>query len=106
MRQRVEELPGRGVLPGAGRVQPVRGPDGQLDAARGRVDRGRGRAARQHGRAVRAAQQPVPVDRAQVPHVQPGHRGLLHGPVPAAHRAHGRPVHRPLFQLRHILAEG
>jgi len=93
------------VPSGAGRFQPVRGPDGKLDAAGGRVDRGRGRAARQHGRAVRVAQQPVPVDRAQVPHVQPGHRGLLHGPLSAVHRRDGRLFHRTLFQLRHILAE-
>lgn len=93
------------MLPGAGRVQPVRGPDGQLDASRGRVDRGRGRATRQPGRAVRVAQQPVPVDRPEVPHVQLGHRRLLHGPIPVAHRPHGRPVHRSLFQPRHILAE-
>lgn len=61
------------MLSGAGRVQSLRGPDGQLDPTGGRVDRDRGRAARQLGRAVRVAQQPFQVDRAQVPHVQPGH---------------------------------
>lgn len=105
VRQRVEELFGGQVLPGAGRVQPLRRPDGQLDATRGRVDRGRGRAARQLSRAVRAAQQPVPVDRAKVPHVQLGHGRLLHGAVPVADRPDGRPVNRSLFQPRHILAE-
>lgn len=30
---------------------------------------GSGRASRKHGRPVRVTQQPIPVDRAQVPHV-------------------------------------
>lgn len=82
----------------------MRGPDGQLDPSGGRVDRGRSGTARQHGRAVRAAQQPFPIDRAQVPHVQPGHGRLLYGTVPVAHRADGRSIDRTVFQPCHILA--
>jgi len=83
----------------------VRGSDGELDSARGRVDRGRGRPAGQHGRAVCVAQQSVPVDGAQVPHVQLGHGRLLHGSLPVANRRYGRPINRTLLQSRHILAE-
>jgi len=93
------------VLPGSGCVQPLRRPDGKLDAARGRVDRGRGRTSGQHGCFVRVTQQSVPVDRTQVPHVQPGNGRLLHGPLPVAHRHYGRPVNRTLLQSRHILAK-
>jgi len=83
----------------------MRGPDGKLDAARGRVDRGRGRSAGQHGSVVRVAQQSVPVDGAQVPHVQLGHGRLLHGTLPVADRRYGRPVNWTILQSRHILAE-
>lgn len=83
----------------------MRGPDGQLDVTRGRVDRGRGRTSRQYGRAVCVAQQPFPVDRPEVPNVQPGHRRFLHGPIPVANRPDGRSVDRSLFQPRHILAK-
>lgn len=93
------------MLSGAGRVQPVRRSDGQLDATSGRMDRGRGRSSRQFGSAVRVAQQSVPVDRAKVPYVQPGNGRLLHGPLSVTDRPAGRPIDRTLFQPRHILAK-
>jgi hypothetical protein len=37
------------------------------------MDRGRGRFVGKHGRVVRVAQQSIPIDCTQVPHVQLGH---------------------------------
>ena len=67
---------------------------------------GRRSAGGQPGCAAGAAQLPLPYDCPQVPNVQPGARRPLHGYLLAAHRLHGRAIHRRVLQPRHRLAAG
>lgn len=88
------------------RLQSMRGPDGQLGAARpSLVHIALGRH-RQPVRRHRDCHVALPPDRVQISHVQPGRRRPVHRHPPAADRRRGRLFHRGLLQFGHRLARG
>lgn len=105
-RQRVLAAARRGALPARPRrLQPLRGPAGQLGAARGRVGGGARGSAGEPGRAGGVAGRQVPPLCAQAPHVQPGTGRPLHGALPAHAGGRRRSIPGAILQLRHRLAE-
>lgn len=89
------------MSPGPGRLQPLRGPHGQLGVEDPRVVHIAVGGDRKPLRGHRHSDVPLPPHGVEIPHVQPGGGGPVHWGAPAAHRHRGRLLGGGVLQLRH-----